>query len=613
MPSLVIAWDADLLPIDPFSDDVEEKRVEYQRQVAALDVLKSWLGLSAGMLISESGKRGCAEIPAHVVDELPRISDQYSSTLGDTVSFGVGSTMSDAKRALKVAKARGGDRMLLWSDDMYAELERARREGDKDYEDEYGDRLHTDHDEEGDVDKSDMWDEESIADLMNALGESWLTIRKADEISPEEANAVEGPGDNSPTTGQAFQQAQGPESAMSADAVTAGQAQSAPPAEKAPASHEEAFHGAAKDTESREQAAASPKRLELKQQVVEVLTQVKQQAPAMEALKDQAPDMYQSILATIQAMQAMAAELVNDEQEEAEEGEDGEGEDKKDSAPKEDKTEKAETEEYGGAIQAKDTPKEPLGTMGDLKVFLVDGSFIRDYVDIEFTEGGNHERYEWIPEGEAWLENSHNEMDVAACALHELYETHLMRGGMSYDDAHEKASTMEKEFREEHENKGADFDINFAQAYAWFEQKGYKLDKSEVRDPVTGRFTKLMNKDETPGTAKPCKHFFGRKSSKCLKCKEPKPVTKEEGADTGADPSGAGAGNAHRGPKGGFVIPETKIGYHQELNLPAGTVKEGKIKVTHPSTGKTSWKSARAGAVLSNDGHAVSSRNPGGS
>ncbi|WNM70340.1 hypothetical protein [Myxococcus phage Mx1] len=50
---------------------------------------------------------------------------------------------------------------------------------------------------------------------------------------------------------------------------------------------------------------------------------------------------------------------------------------------------------------------------------------------------------------------------------------------------------------------------------------------------------------------------------------------------------------------------------------PVGTAKDGKVKVSHvdPATGApggTGWHSVRAGQVMSEDGHAISSRNPGG-
>lgn len=110
------------------------------------------------------------------------------------------------------------------------------------------------------------------------------------------------------------------------------------------------------------------------------------------------------------------------------------------------------------------------------------------------------------------------------------------------------------------------------------QQKGFSVIKEEAK----------------PG----CKHFYGKGGKKCLRCKEPKV---SDNMDKGALEAG-------------------KTGHH-DLQLPVGTQKDGsangtremgKIKVQHPEDGKTSWVSVRAGQVMSQDGHPISSRNPGG-
>jgi hypothetical protein len=50
---------------------------------------------------------------------------------------------------------------------------------------------------------------------------------------------------------------------------------------------------------------------------------------------------------------------------------------------------------------------------------------------------------------------------------------------------------------------------------------------------------------------------------------------------------------------------------HHELNLPVGSTRDGKIKVRH-GDGTSGWVEVRAGIVMSQDGHAISARNPGG-
>lgn len=65
--------------------------------------------------------------------------------------------------------------------------------------------------------------------------------------------------------------------------------------------------------------------------------------------------------------------------------------------------------------------------------------------------------------------------------------------------------------------------------------------------------------------------------------------------------------------KTSLPMPSAKKPHHE---YPVGTIKDGKVKVEHrdPATnadGGSAWRSVRAGQVMSEDGHAVSARNPG--
>jgi hypothetical protein len=78
-----------------------------------------------------------------------------------------------------------------------------------------------------------------------------------------------------------------------------------------------------------------------------------------------------------------------------------------------------------------------------LTVWLVDGKLIRDSLDTDFIGGGHFFRYQWIPEGEIWLENDTPTNDVKFFLLHELCERALMVDGMEYDEAHSHAAEKE--------------------------------------------------------------------------------------------------------------------------------------------------------------------------
>lgn len=78
------------------------------------------------------------------------------------------------------------------------------------------------------------------------------------------------------------------------------------------------------------------------------------------------------------------------------------------------------------------------------KVFLVDGDYVRDHYDIDFTQGSNWKVTPYIPKYHYWIENNMNEEDTKATILHELAEVPAMgdgRGrGKHYGEAHYKAA-----------------------------------------------------------------------------------------------------------------------------------------------------------------------------
>ena len=87
------------------------------------------------------------------------------------------------------------------------------------------------------------------------------------------------------------------------------------------------------------------------------------------------------------------------------------------------------------------------GKSGDVSAWVVDGQYIRNNIFIDYTTGGNPQRYDFIPSGEIWLDNA-NEAEAGFTLLHELVESRLMARGMSYDKAHDAANVKESEARD---------------------------------------------------------------------------------------------------------------------------------------------------------------------
>ena len=107
--------------------------------------------------------------------------------------------------------------------------------------------------------------------------------------------------------------------------------------------------------------------------------------------------------------------------------------------------------EFDRQIRA-DSPQEEirvrkLSDFGDLHVWLVRGDQVRKQHDPNFIMGGHGYVYDYVPRDEVWVEESLPPLDRVFTLLHELYEVSLMREGMTYDPAHDRATAIEKRLR----------------------------------------------------------------------------------------------------------------------------------------------------------------------
>jgi hypothetical protein len=93
------------------------------RVQAAKEVTKSWLYDVNGSYIKDGDACGIVEIPADRTNQIKRFIDQYATALeGLTISTGIGMTINEAYKAMMVASKRGGDRIVMWTDDLDREM-----------------------------------------------------------------------------------------------------------------------------------------------------------------------------------------------------------------------------------------------------------------------------------------------------------------------------------------------------------------------------------------------------------------------------------------------------------------------------------------------------------
>jgi len=85
--------------------------------------------------------------------------------------------------------------------------------------------------------------------------------------------------------------------------------------------------------------------------------------------------------------------------------------------------------------------------LGDLQVWIVDGSYIRSHKDEEFTNFGQHYRYPYIPTNELWIDREAKHDERQFFIDHLLVERRLMAKGMPYEKALTAADRRERKER----------------------------------------------------------------------------------------------------------------------------------------------------------------------
>ncbi|MBI5077680.1 hypothetical protein HZB94_04855 [Candidatus Falkowbacteria bacterium] len=99
------------------------------------------------------------------------------------------------------------------------------------------------------------------------------------------------------------------------------------------------------------------------------------------------------------------------------------------------------------AIIPKELYRRKIMENRGLKVWIVSGELTRDLFFIDFTEGGHHFVYHFVPRAEVWIDDDVQAAERKFVILHELHERYLMSQGLSYLRAHRSASHIEYECR----------------------------------------------------------------------------------------------------------------------------------------------------------------------
>lgn len=88
-----------------------------------------------------------------------------------------------------------------------------------------------------------------------------------------------------------------------------------------------------------------------------------------------------------------------------------------------------------------------LKKVGKINVFEVDGMYVRSNLSEEFTNFGQHYKFDFIPENEFWLDRENSQQETQFFIDHLLVEHRLMARGVSYVEAIVKADRVEQRER----------------------------------------------------------------------------------------------------------------------------------------------------------------------
>src|SRR5437016_37961 len=87
------------------------------------------------------------------------------------------------------------------------------------------------------------------------------------------------------------------------------------------------------------------------------------------------------------------------------------------------------------------------GTLNGFAIWLVDAKFVRDSIDVGFTNADQplHKRY--IPKGEIWIDAATDRGEIRLIAKSQVREARLMANGKSYVTADRIAIKAERKSR----------------------------------------------------------------------------------------------------------------------------------------------------------------------
>ncbi len=260
--NVFVSWDGDHIGREAgrarLQDDVAKVRQVDFAIKAGNDLWTALALRTGGETIEAGGDEGAICIPARSLSDVPTIQSQYAQVVGATCTVGVGMKMSESSRALMVGKLRGGNgQVVVWDEAMQKELDAAAPKSESE-----------------------------------KIGEAYLG--KAD------VQGGAGPAPAVPQKPEKQPRVQLPEQPQPADPVAQIHALEAQMHQMAQA----------QDAQDQQDMGDEESHLdEVRAQVAQTLTTVREQMPLIQQLQEAAPEVYASIMALVQGLIALGREV----------------------------------------------------------------------------------------------------------------------------------------------------------------------------------------------------------------------------------------------------------------------------------------------------------------
>lgn len=142
--------------------------------------------------------------------------------------------------------------------------------------------------------------------------------------------------------------------------------------------------------------------------------------------------------------------------------------------------------------QALKYKKKLLMKTPDVEVWLVNGKKVRDNLSIEFVEGAHDHVHFYsslqggkiktgpVPKGEIWIDDALHKREIPKVIIHEMYERELMKDGLPYSEAHDRANLVELRVRRKPETTNKALMKHVAKSYFCRRCKDYHTMKDKL-------------------------------------------------------------------------------------------------------------------------------------